>query len=748
MKRVVLILLRALVASVAALSLSWGILRGWALFAAALGAAVGVVLGERLGSSRLRLAVAVGGALSLGAGSFVLAEALVSSDALVGWLGTSHALLGASVLRGAGLALSMMAALRALGTRSSLGAGLELSVLAASLPAALAAHRQGIIARPLWLSDWAWRRGIDPTQVFIGLGMAGVLALAIVLFVQGGAKRARSSLLVLAALAAVGLFALRITGLPTPAPPGLGEGSASASASGSAPPSPPAPPSWDSGADASMEAGLGDGGLVEAGSAEGAESDGGASGERAASEQLDQASSDGAGASPMAVVVLEDDYEPPSSRYYFRQEALSQWNGTRLVRASRSGVDLDLFDRFPTERETARYVPPEQQRSRVQARVALLVEHERPFVLESAERIEPSPNPQPARFKRTYAFSSLAQSAPYAELRGLRAGSDDWADDVKAHYLAGPQDPRYAALAKQIVSSLPERVRDDSFVRALAIKLYLDEEAVYSIRHKHAGAADPTADFLFGDRIGYCVHFAHAAVLLWRSLGLPARVATGYMVQESERQGGSSILIRSGDAHAWPEVFFEGVGWVVLDIAPQRNLDPPPPPQDDDLQQLLGEMARGMPPPEPGPDSDELEALKRFLLRLRELLPLGAGALLSLLVLAKLWRRLAPLWAPQRALSRVGYRAALDVLCEAGLVRRKGEGREAFARRVRAACPSFEAITGEHVRGALGRPGSAVANHAAWRAWRRALRGEVRRAVPLWRRALGLLDLSSIFRAK
>ena len=39
-----------------------------------------------------------------------------------------------------------------------------------------------------------------------------------------------------------------------------------------------------------------------------------------------------------------------------------------------------------------------------------------------------------------------------------------------------------------------------------------------------------TAAFLFGNFTGYCVHSAHASVYLWRSLGLPARIGTGYLV--------------------------------------------------------------------------------------------------------------------------------------------------------------------------------------------------------------------------
>ena len=49
----------------------------------------------------------------------------------------------------------------------------------------------------------------------------------------------------------------------------------------------------------------------------------------------------------MAVVLLHDDYSPPSGVYYFRQSAFSQYNGRRLVQATGGDVDRDVLRRFP-----------------------------------------------------------------------------------------------------------------------------------------------------------------------------------------------------------------------------------------------------------------------------------------------------------------------------------------------------------------------------------------------------------------
>ena len=47
-----------------------------------------------------------------------------------------------------------------------------------------------------------------------------------------------------------------------------------------------------------------------------------------------------------------------------------------------------------------------------------------------------------------------------------------------------------------------------------------------------------------------------------RALGIPARVGSGYAVDESARQGGSAILLSGANSHAWPEIYVDGVGWV------------------------------------------------------------------------------------------------------------------------------------------------------------------------------------------
>jgi hypothetical protein len=67
--------------------------------------------------------------------------------------------------------------------------------------------------------------------------------------------------------------------------------------------------------------------------------------------------------------------------------------------------------------------------------------------------------------------------------------------------------------------------------------------------------------FLFDLREGFCNYYASAEVILLRSVGIPARMALGY-AQGDYQETTTEYIVRQRDAHAWPEVYFSGLGWV------------------------------------------------------------------------------------------------------------------------------------------------------------------------------------------
>lgn len=74
------------------------------------------------------------------------------------------------------------------------------------------------------------------------------------------------------------------------------------------------------------------------------------------------------------------------------------------------------------------------------------------------------------------------------------------------------------------------------------------------------------------DKEGFCVHFSFAMASMARTLGIPARVAVGFTPGSPQADGSMSVGLR--DAHAWPELYFEGVGWTRFEPTPNRGSVP------------------------------------------------------------------------------------------------------------------------------------------------------------------------------
>jgi transglutaminase-like putative cysteine protease len=157
----------------------------------------------------------------------------------------------------------------------------------------------------------------------------------------------------------------------------------------------------------------------------------------------------------------------------------------------------------------------------------------------------------------------------YPTISDLTKTGTDYPQSIKNNYLQlpGTLSPRFAALARQITAGLT-----NPYDKADAITQYLRRTITYSdtIPNPPDGE-DPIEWFLFTYKKGYCNYYASAEVLLLRTLGIPARLAVGYAegqsINTAQRPGGEglpsdSFLVRNKDSHAWPEVFFSGIGWI------------------------------------------------------------------------------------------------------------------------------------------------------------------------------------------
>ena len=139
---------------------------------------------------------------------------------------------------------------------------------------------------------------------------------------------------------------------------------------------------------------------------------------------------------------------------------------------------------------------------------------------------------------------------------------------VSASYTDLPSDmpPLVRQLATQVTADAPTR-----FQKAVALQDWFREEFEYSLEDVPAGnGTDELVDFLAEDgayeRTGYCEQFASAMAVMARQLGIPARVAVGFLVPDEIADG--VYEYSSDDLHAWPELFIAGSGWVRFEPTP------------------------------------------------------------------------------------------------------------------------------------------------------------------------------------
>jgi transglutaminase-like putative cysteine protease len=129
-------------------------------------------------------------------------------------------------------------------------------------------------------------------------------------------------------------------------------------------------------------------------------------------------------------------------------------------------------------------------------------------------------------------------------------------------------NPRTATLAR---SMRDEAGSDRAFVDAVLNMLH-EQEFYYTLEPPPLGN-NPVDRFLFDTRRGFCEHYASAFSVMMRSVGVPARIVLGYHGGTINPLGGH-LTVRQSDAHAWTEVWIDGIGWHRVDptaaVAPER----------------------------------------------------------------------------------------------------------------------------------------------------------------------------------
>ncbi|WP_150118174.1 DUF3488 and transglutaminase-like domain-containing protein [Cellulomonas sp. B6] len=176
---------------------------------------------------------------------------------------------------------------------------------------------------------------------------------------------------------------------------------------------------------------------------------------------------------------------------------------------------------------------------------------------------------RPTRSGLTYQMQVQVPALSAADLRDARVGVPEDA----GLYTAVPDTEHrddIAALAAEVTAGA-----SGPYEQALALQTWLRSVAnfTYDTRVPPARSSDAVWDFL-EDRRGYCVQFATAMAMMSRTLDIPSRVGVGFLPGERTRD--DTYVVTGRLAHAWPELYFEGQGWVRFEPTPASQTGPPP----------------------------------------------------------------------------------------------------------------------------------------------------------------------------
>jgi len=156
-----------------------------------------------------------------------------------------------------------------------------------------------------------------------------------------------------------------------------------------------------------------------------------------------------------------------------------------------------------------------------------------------------------------YEVRALLANPSIEELRAAKAEYPTW---VTGRYLQVPENiaPQLNELALQITAPY-----DTVYDKVQAVTSYLRSEIEYetTITTTPPENQDPVLWVLFEYKKGFCMYYASAETLMLRSIGIPARMAVGF-VEGAYDEAEGKYVVTYKDSHAWPEVYFAGIGWV------------------------------------------------------------------------------------------------------------------------------------------------------------------------------------------
>lgn len=166
--------------------------------------------------------------------------------------------------------------------------------------------------------------------------------------------------------------------------------------------------------------------------------------------------------------------------------------------------------------------------------------------------------------------ADIKQSSDLVEPNLFKLIEEEYESCIESQYIRYPEKT-----FKRLLDICNETPLEDLNSITTYILVTLQNHAVYTTTPGNTPYNKDVIDyFLFENGKGYCVHFASAAVLMYRMYGIPARYVTGYVAHPTDfrynrfNRGFFTANLTDKSAHAWVEIYLKDYGWVPVEVTP------------------------------------------------------------------------------------------------------------------------------------------------------------------------------------
>ena len=252
------------------------------------------------------------------------------------------------------------------------------------------------------------------------------------------------------------------------------------------------------------------------------------------------------------------EYEQVVPRHYWRSITYDRYFGRGWATSGTEAVKYEPGE-YATVLE-ADYLRPLRQSVRLVGESITGLIHVDGTLISVDEEFDVQWRPPGEMFAATTPARGYSADSVYAAVtvEQLQSASTDYPDWIRGRYLRLPDTvpERVSVLARDLTATEPT-----PYDRAVAIEQYL-RQYEYTLDVPMPGVGDDIADyFLFELQKGYCDYYATSMVVLARAAGLPSRLVIGY-VSGTYDPFAARYVVTEADAHAWPEIYFPGYGWI------------------------------------------------------------------------------------------------------------------------------------------------------------------------------------------